>query len=525
MALTSLLILRRLAQRGLALRDAAAGGGFLGRRRGSIRFQPVDYSLECGGAGAAGVALPTGGCPPPRARRKNRGYKALDLHPEHFGCRLMRPRALVAILFAFLFLAGCSWFETKKQPLPGERIPVLALDHQLAPDQALAKSPIALPRPQVNRDWPQPGGDPDHLMQNPALPERLAQAWKVSVGAGSSRYTRVMAPPVVAQGRVYAMDGGVRVGAWSAANGAALWQVDLRPPKDLGNAFGGGVAFSKNRLFVATGYGRVAALDPATGKVIWDVTVGAPVHSGPTVANGRVFVITVENELFALNAADGKELWEHVGLPQTASLLGGASPAVEGEVVIAPFSSGELDALEVENGLPLWSDNLASARNLDAVAALADIRGRPVVDGARVFAASHSGRLAAIDLRSGERGWEHEIGSDHGPWLAGDYLFLLTTDQTLLCLARDGGKVRWLRQLPKYENEKKREDPIEWAGPVLGGDRLILVSSNGWALSVSPNTGALLGRQQLPGPAYLGPVIAGNTLYVLTDDAELTAFR
>jgi outer membrane protein assembly factor BamB len=243
------------------------------------------------------------------------------------------------------------------------------------------------------------------------------------------------------------------------------------------------------------------------------------------VADGRVFVVTVENELSALDAADGHKLWVHAGLPQTASLLGGASPAVGGEVIIAPFSSGELDALEAENGRPLWSDNLASARSVDAVAALADIRGRPVIDRGRILAASHSGRMAAIDLRGGERAWEQEIGSDHSPWVAGEYVYVLTTDQNLLCLTRDDGKVRWLRRLPRYKDEKKHEDPIEWAGPVLGGDRLILLSSDGWALSVSPYTGAPLGRQEMPAPAYLGPVIADNTLYVLTDDAQLTAFR
>jgi outer membrane protein assembly factor BamB len=437
----------------------------------------------------------------------------------------MSRRVATPLLLALAFLAGCSWFESKKEPLPGERISVLTLDRQLSPDPALASTPIALPHPSVNRNWPEPGGDPDHEMQHLALPAKLTQAWQVSVGEGSSRYTRVMAQPVVADGRVYAMDGGVKLGAYSVADGHQLWQVDLKPDGDLGNAFGGGVAFWKNRLFVATGYGRVAALDPASGKQIWQVKVGAPVHSGPTVADGRVFVIDVENELFALDATNGKQLWTHAGLPQNASLLGAASAAVGGEVVIAPFSSGQLDALEVENGLPLWSENLASARNVDAVAALADIRGRPVIDGSRVFAASHSGRLEAIDLRSGERAWEHEIGTDYGPWVAGDYVYLLTTDQVLLCLTRDDGKVRWLRQLPKYEDEKKREDPIEWAGPVLGGDRLILLSSDGWALSVSPYTGAPLGRQQISAPAYLGPVVADNMLYVLTDNAELTAFR
>jgi outer membrane protein assembly factor BamB len=205
--------------------------------------------------------------------------------------------------------------------------------------------------------------------------------------------------------------------------------------------------------------------------------------------------------------------------------LGGAAPAVGGEVVVAPFSSGELDALAAENGRPLWSDNLASSRNLDVVATLADIRGRPVIDEGRVYAGSHSGRLASIDMRSGERAWQHESGSDYGPWVAGDYLYVVTTDQVLLCLTRNDGRVRWLRQLPRYENEKKHEDPIAWAGPILGGDRLIVVSSAGAALSISPYTGAPLGRQEIGAPAYLGPVIADNTLYVLTDDAELSAFR
>ncbi len=181
--------------------------------------------------------------------------------------------------------------------------------------------------------------------------------------------------------------------------------------------------------------------------------------------------------------------------------------------------------MTVENGRPLWSDSLASASPADAVSALADIRGRPVIDRGRVFAVSHSGRMVAIDLRTGERVWEQDIGSSHGPWVAGDYVYILSNDNELVCLTRDEGKVRWLRQLPSYEDEKKKEDPISWAGPVLGGDRLIVLSSDGSALSVSPYTGAPLGREEMPGNAFVDPVIANNTLYILTDNGELSAYR
>jgi outer membrane protein assembly factor BamB len=424
-----------------------------------------------------------------------------------------------------LALAGCSWFATKKQPLPGERISVLSLDRQLKPDPALATVAISLPKPEVNPDWPEPGGYPDHAMQHLALPDTLRQAWKTSVGEGSSRYTQILAQPIVADGRVYAMDGGSQVGAYDAATGNQIWRVDVKPSDDYGNGFGGGIAFWKGRLYVSTGYARVLALDPKNGKVIWKTGVGAPVRSAPTVADGRVYAVTVENELVALAADDGRRLWAQNGIPETAGLVGSSSPAVEGEVVVVGYTSGEIYALTIENGRPLWNDSLSSGGAVDAVSALADIRGRPVVDRNRVFAISHSGRMAAIDLRTGERVWEQDIGSSHGVWVAGDYVYVLSNDNQLVCLTRHDGKVRWLRQLPRYENEKDKEDPIIWAGPVLGGDRLIVLSSDGWALSVSPYTGEPMGRQEIPGDAFVDPVIANNTLYILTDNGELAAYR
>jgi len=437
---------------------------------------------------------------------------------------MFRP-VVALLLFVGLALTGCSWFASKKQPLPGERISILSLDRQLKPDPDLAKTAIILPKPVVNPDWPQPGGFPNHAMQHLALPNTLNQAWKTSVGEGSSRYTQVLAQPIVAKGRVYAMDGGSQVGAYDAATGNQIWQVDVKPRDSRGNSFGGGVAFWKDRLYVSTGYGQVLALEPASGKVIWKASAGAPVRSGPTVADGRIFVVTVENELVVLATDDGRRLWSHNGIPETAGLVGSSSPAVEGEVVVVGYSSGELFALTVENGRVLWSDNLAGASSADAVSALADIRGRPVIDRGRVFAASHSGRMVSINLRSGERNWEQDIGSSHGPWVAGDYVYVLSTENELVCLTRNDGKVRWVQRLPSYQDEKAREDPIRWVGPVLGGDRLIMLSSDGWALSVSPYTGQPLGREEMPAGAFVDPVIANNTLFLLTDTAELSAYR
>jgi outer membrane protein assembly factor BamB len=440
----------------------------------------------------------------------------------------MKRRDFAALLLA-AGTAGCSWFDflggNKKQPVPGIRLPVLGIGNELEADPSLAGVPVVLPPAAVDHAWPEPGGNTAHAMGHPALPRRLAQAWRTGVGEGSSDYTRVLAPPVIAGGRVYAMDGGVQVSALDAATGRQIWQVDLTPKGQQGNAFGGGPSFWQGRLYVATGFAEIVALNPATGKVIWRTSVSAPVHAPPTVAQGRVFAVTVENRLDVVATDDGHALWSHSGIPETADLIGGASPAVEGEVVVVGYSSGELYALTVDNGRPLWTSNLAAVHDVNAIAALADIRGRPIIDRGLVFAVSHSGLTAAIDLRTGERVWEQQIGSSSSPWSVGDYLYMLANDNTVVCLTRKEGKIRWLQRLPRFDDEKAQSGPIYWAGPVLGGDRLIAASSKGNAMSVSAETGKIVGRRDLADAAYIEPVIADNTLYVLTNDANLTAYR
>jgi outer membrane protein assembly factor BamB len=156
---------------------------------------------------------------------------------------------------------------------------------------------------------------------------------------------------------------------------------------------------------------------------------------------------------------------------------------------------------------------------------LDDIAGRPVVDRDFVFAISHSGVMAAINISTGDRVWSRDIGGIQTPWAAGDYVYVLTSEAQLLCLARKDGRVKWIHQMQRWTDVEAKSGPIVWAGPVLVSDRLILVSSGGYAASVSPYTGELLGRMEIPDGTYIAPVVANGTLYILTNDAQLVALR
>jgi outer membrane protein assembly factor BamB len=436
---------------------------------------------------------------------------------------------LAALLVLTVMLSGCeSWnpFADKPPPpLPGERFPVLQYQQNITADPRLADLSVELPKPEANPAWPQSGGYPNHDMSHLALGADPKVVWSTSIGSGSSKSRRLIAQPVMADGKVFTMDSRAEVRAFSAQDGNGLWSTSVLPRDEDEGEIGGGVAFDHGRLYVATGAAEIVALDASTGKEIWRTPVPAPVHSAPTVADGKVFAVTVENELHALNADDGQKLWFHSGLAEAAGFLGGASPAVDRNVVVVPHTSGELFALRVENGRPIWSDGLASIQRVTAVAALADIRGDPVIDRGMVFAVSNSGRMAAIDLRTGNRVWDLDIGALQTPWVAGDYVYVLTNNGEVLCVRRDTGRVRWATILGPYVDKDERKKGIFWAGPVLAGDRLIVVGSHGEALSISPYTGKVLGWIKLNRGVMISPIVANNTLYVLDEGGRLTAMR
>ena len=154
-----------------------------------------------------------------------------------------------------------------------------------------------------------------------------------------------------------------------------------------------------------------------------------------------------------------------------------------------------------------------------------DINGSPVVDRGLAFAISHGGRLAAIDMRSGSRVWEQDIAGVNTPWVAGDFLFVVTVEGHVACLVRDTGRVKWVQTLPRFEDPEDRDGAINWSGPLLLSDRLILTSSTGVAIALSPYNGRYLGRLAMPDAVFLPPIAADGAIYVLTDQAELVALR
>jgi outer membrane protein assembly factor BamB len=430
---------------------------------------------------------------------------------------------------ALVALSACGVLKggQKKTPVLGDRVPILATESDALPDKSLAGVQVVLPPAIANDAWAQPGGSASKSMGQLALGDSPAKAWSVQIPGGTKKM-RLAASPVIAGGRLYVIDVNGTVHAMAADTGAETWKVAIAPDgkKNAGVRFGGGVSFDDGKLFATDGLGDAVALDAADGKVLWKAKPGGPLRGSPTIANGNVYVLSQDNQIFALSQTDGKVQWTASASLETQGVFGVGAPAAAQGTVIAGFSSGELNAYRYENGRSVWQDSLSRTSISTSVSSLADIDADPVIDQGRVYAVGQGGRMVALELLSGQRLWEQNFAGISTPWIAGEWLFVVTDDAKLICLSRANGKIRWISQLNQYENMKKKKNAVTWTGPLLAGNRLVLLNSMGQIVMASPEDGKVVQTIENKKASYeLSPVVANNMLYVLDAAGRLTAYR
>ncbi len=440
-----------------------------------------------------------------------------------------------AILGAMIATSGCDTFSFVKDkdrgPLPGERISVLELQRELEPeDAALQATGFIAPDAWQNDYWPQTGGYPNHAMQNLSLNTApLTKLWDADIGQGSKKKLPLTAQPIVFDNKVFTLDTNASLSAFDAKTGDRLWENSIRPKDEGDSVISGGIAYSSGILYATSGYNELLAVNPATGGIYWRVPLPSPSRAAPSIMDDRVYVSTLDNRLIAYQAADGKELWQYQAFNETAGLVGAASPAINREIVVTAFSSGEVIALRTANGSVVWADNLSPLTKVGSgIGALPDIQALPILDKGMVIAISFAGKLVAIDERTGQRVWQKELGGTDTPWVAGNHLFLISAQNELVALGRDNGAISWVKPLLSYAKEKDSDESknaMFWNGPVLAGGRLIITGPDGLVAEIDPNTGDLIRNWDIGSPAALSPVVAGGTLYLLSEDGTLSAYK
>ena len=322
------------------------------------------------------------------------------------------------------------------------------------------------------------------------------------------------------------MDGEQQVQSISIETGAKNWteKLESKNRRDK-RGIGGGIAISGDTLIVASGYGFIAAMSAIDGQEIWREALGSPVTGAPTISGDSIYVVTQNNEMFALNKDTGEVEWSDQAIAESARVLAAPSVAAVEDFVVAPFTSGEVIAFLSANGRRLWNDGLNRAGRFTPISSINDIASRPILHQGLVYAASQSGVMAAIDGRTGRRVWAQNIGSIYAPAIAGEYIFVAGVEGQVACLSLNNGAPIWIEQLQKFSKEKAKQGRISYAGPIVASNRVVVLSSQGDLIALSPQTGAELNRLELKDRVFLEPIIVGDRMIILTDEGRLISVR
>ncbi len=424
----------------------------------------------------------------------------------------------------FIALAALSACGANNTILPGERSSIRPQETVIVQNVAAA---INLGTAINNANWPQKSFSASNSIPHLALSPTPNLRWSVNVGRGNSDRSRITSEPVVAAGVVYTLDAASVVRANSASDGALIWSAELLPLLDNAGVegFGGGIAFENDRLFVGTGFGEMLALSAGNGAVQWRFEFDAPIRSAPTVADGRVFFVTRDDVAQALSASTGELLWSIPG-PQSSSatILGGASPAVNGTLVVFPFSSGRVIGVAT-NGTGRWQADVNTTRLSTTRGIIGEITSDPVIAGGRIYLANQGGQTVSLSIGNGAQNWTVAEGSLSAGAAIGGSLFIVTDRARLMRINATTGAVLWAVQLPEYANANKRRGFIVHHGPVVVGGQVFVAGSDGQLRAFDPASGAATYSTTIPGGAASGPVVAGGVMYIQSQNGQLHAFQ
>lgn len=432
-------------------------------------------------------------------------------------------------LLLLLCVAACDdlpdWMGDKEKPkLAGTRIDVLAENNDIKPDNTIAQLAVSVPELKANENWRQAGGSPQGMTGNLQLAS-IANHDRTRIGDGNGWTQPLYSLPIIAGDTLYAMDAKGYITAHETLHiDKVKWTNKSAVTADEADILGGGLAFDNGKLYVATGRGNAIALEAATGKELWKINLTIPLRAAPKVSNGKVYYISVDNQTFALDAEKGTQVWNQRGINESAGFISSISPAVNDAVLIVPYSSGEIHAIDTLSGQDIWTELLLHNNHISATSRFTGIGGNPIIYEDVVYVTGTNKFTAAFALTSGRRLWVQDISSLNTPWVAGDFVYVLSTDSQLVCLTRSEGKIKWVRQLPAFEDEEKHKKPYLWYGPVMADGKLIVAGLHGKLLQINSSNGATLSETEIPEHIIHPPIVAGNRLYFITKDARLYVF-
>ena len=420
--------------------------------------------------------------------------------------------------FAILILiSSCAYFEDEEETiLPGKRESVFSSEEEVL---LKANKRISIDTPSQVKSWSQQHQNLKNHLFHFESNSKLKIEKKLSLGNIISEKTGYISPPIISNEVIFYSNNNYEVIAKNTNNGKIQWKVKLNLEKLEKFPLVAGFFLDDKKLFFVTGLGNLYCVDVRTGKILWFEKFGIQFSRPPIINKNKIFLISDDNQLYAIDKNTRKILWSHLGNIEELSIIGGSKPALDKGILIVTYSSGEIYALDEENGSVVWFDNISTG-NFFSKTNLNDIQSPICIDNNTLYVPTFSNRFLVYDLKTGKKKWDTKISSINPITISGETIYLIDINSKLISLNKISGKLMWAVQL----RSKKNDDEIVWSGPLLSSNKLLVVSSSGLILSLSPFTGKTLSKIKLNESFLMGPIQVMGKIYLISKKGTLYIF-
>jgi len=262
-------------------------------------------------------------------------------------------------------------------------------------------------------------------------------------------------------------------------------------------------AIAYGKVYIGGKSGSIYCLDSLTGYLHWKVNTGNSQVTSPIIIDEKIFIASNDGSIFCLNSRDGSIQWsKKIGMNIRCS------PAVVDEKVLIGNYCFDANTGNIiwnsEVGLPLLSS--------------------PSVHDTMVFIGSIDELFYCHDIETGEKIWDHYIGSmqwQYSPAVAYHHIYVGNAFGYIYCLDNETGNELW--------TTKKSARAV--TSPAICDGKMYIGSYDTVFYCLDAFDGTTIWSYKAEQPWYSSPAIAdgkvfgsnGHTLYCFGSDTHHTS--
>ncbi len=334
--------------------------------------------------------------------------------------------------------------------------------------------------------------------------------WYTNTGYGIGKeYVRLA--PALDNNAIYTADVKGHVAATDKNTGRSIWESFADEGITAGVGAGNGV------VVVGTHSGKVIALSELNGKPRWNTTASSEILAAPAVGNNVVVIKTIDGKVTGYSVDNGRLLWTYQQTEPNLILRGASTPLIAGNSAFVGFANGNFVKLSVDNGSLQWQKTLAVAQGAFTIQRMIDIDANPYLYGHRIYATTYQGQISALESGTGQNVWSQDMSSFTGISGDNDRAYVTDAKSHVWAFDADSGTVDW--------RQTKLEARVISA-PVTMGNYIVVGDNEGYLHWIAKQDGHFVARVKVNGSGIIAaPIVDNGTLYVLTKDGHLAAYR